>query len=127
MKPKLPKPNKKAIIYEDKKLYACLASQPITKGHTVVVWKKPVSDLHLLSRKDYEYLMDEVDEIRSAMLKALKIRKIYISYMDEAGQVHWHLIPRYNTTGFKLLLHKPSKLKDVSLAIKIRNELERKK
>ncbi len=125
MKHKLPKPNKKAIIHEDNKIYACLANQPITKGHTVVVWKKPVSDLHLLSRKDYEYLMNEVDEIRSAMLKALKTRKVYLLYRDEAGHVHWHLIPRYNTKGFNALIHKPSKLKDVSLATKIRNEIRR--
>ncbi|MBW6451386.1 MAG: HIT domain-containing protein [DPANN group archaeon] len=47
----LPKPFKDAIIYEDNKLYAPLANFPITKGHTVIVWKKDVSDLHLLTKK----------------------------------------------------------------------------
>ena len=119
MKSKLPKPFKKAIFYNDKKLYACLANFPIIKGHSVVVWKKSVSDLHLLSKKDYEYLMDKVDEIRNILLKTLKIKKVYLVYMDEANQVHWHLIPRYNEKGFNVLLHKPSKLKDFSLAEEI--------
>lgn len=123
MNSKLPKPYKKAIFYDDNKLYACLANFPIVKGHSVIVWKKDVSDLHLLSKKNYEYLMDKVDEVRNALLKTLKLKKIYLIYMDEANQVHWHLIPRYNEKGLDLLKHKPAKLKDFSLTEKIRSNL----
>lgn len=115
-----PKPKKEALIYQDKKLYACLANYPITKGHVVVVWKKRVKDLHLLSKKDYEYLMNKVDEIRNAMLKALKLKKVYLMYLDEAKHVHWHLVPRYNVKGVNTLKHKPTKIKDYSLAKKIK-------
>jgi len=31
------KPYENAMIYEDKKLYACLTNEPIIEGHTVVV------------------------------------------------------------------------------------------
>ena len=48
MNDKLPEPDKRAIIYEDKKLYICLASFPIVKGHTVVVWKEAAADLSFL-------------------------------------------------------------------------------
>jgi diadenosine tetraphosphate (Ap4A) HIT family hydrolase len=123
MKTNLPKPHKQAVIYEDQNLYACLANYPITKGHAVIVWKKSVSDLHLLSKKDYEYLMDKVDEIRNALLKTLKVKKVYLIYMDEANQVHWHLIPRYNEKGFDVLKHKPGKLTNFSLADRIKNNL----
>jgi len=119
----LPKPKKGAVFYEDKKLYACLVNYPITKGHVVVVWKKKVTDLHLLGKKDYEYLMDAVDIIRNAMLKILKIKKVYLIYMDEIKHVHWHLIPRYNKKGFNLLEEKPKKLKDVSLARELKINL----
>ena len=119
----LPKPKKGAVFYEDKKLYATLANYPITKGHTVVVWKKKVMDLHLLPKKDYEHLMDSVDMVRDTMLKVLKIKKVYLIYMDEANHVHWHLIPRYNEKGFNVLEEKPGKLKDVSLADEIRINL----
>jgi len=119
MNAKLPKPDRRAIIYEDKRLYACLATFPVTLGHTVVVWKKAVPDLHLLAEKDYEYLMGKVDDLRNALLKTLKLKKVYLVYMDEINQVHWHLIPRYNEKGFDVLTHKPKKLKDFSLASQI--------
>lgn len=124
MKSKLPKPDKRAVIYEDKKLYVCLANHPIVKGHTVVVWKKSVKDLHLLSKKNYEYLMNNVEETRNALLRTLKIKKVYLIYMDEACQVHWHLIPRYNKKGFNVLTHKPSRLKDYSLVGKIKDNFK---
>ena len=121
---KLPIPKKESIIYEDKKLYICLAKYPIVKGHSIVVWKKPVKDLHLLSKKDYEYLMNNVEDIRNSLLKTFKIKKVYLIYMDEANQVHWHLIPRYNKKGFNILLHKPKKTNDFSIAQKIKDNLK---
>ncbi|MFA5124445.1 MAG: HIT family protein [Patescibacteria group bacterium] len=123
----LPAPLKNAIIYEDKKLYACLANHPIVEGHTVVVWKNKVADLHLLAKKDYEYLMSKVNEIRNAMIKTLKTKKIYLVYMDEVKQVHWHLIPRYNKKGFGNFMSKPKKIKDFTLDDKIRKNLIAKK
>ncbi len=119
----LPKPYKNAIIYEDEKLYACLANEPIVDGHTVVVWKDKITDLHLLTKKNYEYLMKRVNEIRNAMLEVLGVKKVYLLYMDEAKQVHWHLVPRYNKMGFENLLQKPGKIKDFSLDDKIRKHL----
>ena len=119
----LPKPDEGAVFYEDKKLYATLASYPIARGHTVIVWKKNVGDLHLLKRNDYEYLMDKVDVARDAMLKTLKIKKVYLIYMDEVKQVHWHLVPRYDKTGINALEEKPKRLKDVSLARKLERNL----
>lgn len=120
------KPQKGSIFYEDDRVYACLASHPITKGHSVVVWKSPMKDLHLLSRKDYEHLMNIVDIIRGALLKTLKLRKVYLVYADEVEQVHWHLVPRFDEKGFNILTHKPSLLRDVSLAEKIKSNLTKK-
>jgi diadenosine tetraphosphate (Ap4A) HIT family hydrolase len=120
----LPKPFNSAIIYEDKKLYACLANFPIVEGHSVVVWKKKVTDLHLLSKKDYLYLMNIVDKVRSAMLKTLKVKKVYLVYMDEANQVHWHLIPRYDVKGYEVFKKKPKKLTNFKLDDEIRKNLK---
>ncbi len=123
METKLPKPFDQAIIYQDSKLYVCLANYPIVKGHTIIVWKKVVSDLHLLSKKDYRYLMDKVDEVRNALMKTLKLKKVYLIYMDEVNQVHWHLVPRFNKKGFNVFKHKPKKLTDFSLTDKIKSNL----
>jgi diadenosine tetraphosphate (Ap4A) HIT family hydrolase len=124
MHPDLPKPKTGAMFYQDKFLYAALANNPIAKGHAVIVWKKKITDLHLLDWKEYEYLMDTVERVRNAMLKVLKVKKVYLIYMDEAKHVHWHLVPRYNEKGFNVLMEKPQKLKDVSLAGKLKKELE---
>ena len=96
----------------------------MAKSHVLIVWKKKVKDLHLLKRKEYEYLMDFVDSLRNSMLKTLKIEKVYLFYMDEAKHVHWHLIPRYNKKGFNVLEEKPKELKDFSLASKIKENLK---
>lgn len=123
MRSKLLKPLSKAIIYEDQNLYVCLATHPITRGHIVIAWKKDVPDLRRLPERDYDYLMDTVNAVRNAMLKALKIRKVYLIYMDEAQHVHWHLVPRYNEKGFDIFLHKPAKATDFSLVPKIKKHL----
>jgi len=115
----LPKPHKEAIIFEDDRLYVCLVNYPRTRGHTVVVWKADVPDLHLLNERDYDYLMDIVDATRDALLKTLGIQKVYLLYMDELRHVHWHLLPRYNERGYDVFLHEPEVLKDFSLAREI--------
>lgn len=119
----LPKPSKKSLIYDDQNLYVCLAKFPITNGHTVVVWKKEFSDLKLLPDRDYDYLMDTVFTARNALLKTLKVKKVYLLYMDESNHVHWHLIPRYKEKGFDVFQQKPAILKDFSLAQKIKKNL----
>jgi diadenosine tetraphosphate (Ap4A) HIT family hydrolase len=109
-------PNPSTVFYEDESVYACLAEYPITKGHSLVVWKKPVTDLHLLNPLEYKHLMQIVDKIRNVLMKALNVEKVYLMYMDEIKHVHWHLIPRYNKLGFNLLKHAPQKIKDYKLA-----------
>lgn len=116
----LPKPPRAAIVYEDAQVYACLASYPIARGHTVVVWKRPVRDLHLLSCGQLEHLMDAVDLVRDALLAALDLEKVYLLYMDEAKHVHWHLVPRWNMQGFDAFAHHPKRVRSFPLASALR-------
>ncbi len=109
-----PAPLPEAMIYQDEKLYVCLASYPITRGHLVVVWNDPVRDLHTLPREDYEYLMDIVDIARDALLERYGVEKVYLLYLDEANHVHWHLVPRYDEKGFNVLTHSPQKAENFS-------------
>lgn len=117
------KPDEKSIIYQDKHLYVCLAKYAVTEGHIVVVWKKDVADLKLLSDRDYDYLMDTVFATRNALLKTMSLKKVYLVYMDESNHVHWHLIPRYKEQGFEVFQKKPKTLEDFSLAQKIKGNL----
>ena len=117
------KPNPKSIIYKDQKLYACLARDSVAKGHTMVIFKKEVPDLRLLPDRDYDYLMDTVFAVRNALIKTLKVKKVYLLYMDETKHVHWHLIPRYEKQGFYALQGKAKTIKDFSLSKKIKKNL----
>jgi len=45
-------------------------------------------------------------------------------HIDEANQVHWHLIPRFNEKSFDDFKHKPNKLTDFSLNDKIKSSLK---
>lgn len=119
----LPQPPQKSIIYKDEHLYACLAIESLVKGHTVIVWEKEISDLNLMSDRDYDYLMDTVFAVRDALLKTLGIKKVYLIYMDEAKHVHWHLVPRHKEKGFDIFQHKSKVLKDFSLVKKIKANL----
>jgi diadenosine tetraphosphate (Ap4A) HIT family hydrolase len=44
--------------------------------------------------------------------------------MDEAKQVHWHLVPRYDEKGFNLLIHNPKEVKDFPLAPLLREGMK---
>ena len=67
--------------------------------------------------------MDRMNDIRNAMLKTLKVKKVYLVYMDEVNQVHWHLVPRYREKGFDVFMHESDKIEDFTLDDKIRKNL----
>ncbi|OGZ17030.1 MAG: hypothetical protein A2494_03335 [Candidatus Lloydbacteria bacterium RIFOXYC12_FULL_46_25] len=119
----LPQSPKEAIFYEDEYVYACLALYPLTKGHTVIVWKERISDIHSLSDTEYGHLMHVVDRVRDALLRTLEVEKIYMMYMDEIKHVHWHLVPRYDEEGVNVLLHSPKQASDFSLANVVRGNI----
>ncbi|MBU2539881.1 HIT family protein [Patescibacteria group bacterium] len=118
------KTSKESILYEDEILRAFLAKYSITKGHTIVALKKEVSDLSELQDRDYDYLMDTVFAIRNALILSLKVKKVYLVYMDETKQVHWHLIPRYKEKGFNAFKKDERIIKDFSLAEKIKKSIK---
>ncbi len=114
----LPKPKRGSIFYKDDKVYACLAFEPIVEGHTIVAWKKEqVEDASRLSPEDYQYLMSKVNMVRRALMQHYDAPKVYLAYLDETGDVHWHLFPRKKddcVKGFILMCQKAGKLKDLS-------------
>ena len=124
----LPDPPPGSVFYDDPWLYVCLAFKPLTKGHTIVVWKHAAQDIKVLTDDEYDYLMEIMDIARDALLSVLNVEKVYLIYMDETRQVHWHLVPRYDEQGFNVLAHSPKRTDDFSLAPALRAAfLERRK
>jgi len=122
---KLPPPKEGSVFYEDDKVYACLAFEPIVEGHTIVAWKKQhMGDLSYLSAEDYQYLMSKVNMVRSALAQFYGAPKVYLAYLDETGDVHWHLFPRKRddcVKGFLLMVQKAGKLEDLSAALPLQS------
>ena len=50
----------------------------------------------IISDSEYDYLMEVMDIARDALLQTALEVEVYLLYMDEVRQVHWHLNPRYN-------------------------------
>ncbi|OGZ08440.1 MAG: hypothetical protein A3C93_01490 [Candidatus Lloydbacteria bacterium RIFCSPHIGHO2_02_FULL_54_17] len=120
-------PPPESVVYEDDRLYVALASFPMSLGHTVVVWKGGVSDIHLLPRGDFEYLMDMVDATRNALMSVLAVSKVYLLYMDEVCDVHWHLVPRHEVEGLAALTADPKRTDDFSLATPLKKRFVEEK
>ncbi|MDB5161267.1 MAG: Peptidase of plants and bacteria [Candidatus Saccharibacteria bacterium] len=116
----LPLPPKEAIIYEDDDVFVCVADHPITKGHCRVIWKHPATNLSQLGQNEYLHLMRVVDQARNALAATLGAENIYLLFMDETDQAHWDLVPRYNTKGLNIFLHKPQKRYDLEVAKAVR-------
>jgi diadenosine tetraphosphate (Ap4A) HIT family hydrolase len=114
-------PPKEAIYYEDDKVYVCLASFPITKGHSVVVWKERKEDIQMLDRVQYEHLMNIVEISRKVLREFYDVEKVYLLYLDEIKHVHWHLVPRYDEEGYNILNHAPKVISDFSDAEKLKH------
>lgn len=113
---KFPEPKEGPVFYNDEKVYACLAFEPKVEGHTIIAWKNEVEDLSHLSTADYQHLMNIVNMVQDALLKAFKTTKVYLAYLDESCHVHWHLFPRIEGAkkGFDLMAQTSGELKDLS-------------
>jgi diadenosine tetraphosphate (Ap4A) HIT family hydrolase len=122
---KLPEPMAGTVFYEDDKVYACLAFEPIVEGHTIVHWKQKHSeDLSYLSSEDYLHLMTIVYEVRNALMQYYEAPKVYLAYLDETCDVHWHLFPRKKDApmkGFEMMTQKGSPIKDLSAVEHLRS------
>jgi len=122
-----PDPMEGTVFYEDHLIYACLAFESKSKGHTIIACKNKTGDLSDLSIRDYYHLMFMVRYIRQVLKGVLRAESVYIMYLNEGDiNVHFHLIPRTKgeEEGVALLAKIGEKLKDVSLAGRLRFALQ---
>ena len=96
-------------VYENDHVLAFLDVQPCSKGHTVVIPKKHVSEISELSSEEWGSLLQGVREAAQKIEKVLNPQgmNIGINNKPAAGQAvahtHWHIIPRYENDGGKSL------------------------
>ncbi len=99
-------------IYEDEHTFAFLSIHPNNPGHTLVIPKNHYENIYELPEKDLTYVMNTTKKLSIAIKKALNADGINIAQNNDkaAGQVifhsHTHIIPRFETDGYKHWGHK---------------------
>lgn len=92
------------IIYESDDVVAFLDANPVSKGHTLVVPKKHVEDIH--GAEEMQYMWDALVKVSDAVEQAFDLEGINIAQNngEAAGQevfhLHFHVTPVY--TGDEL-------------------------
>ncbi|MFB6145423.1 MAG: HIT family protein [Candidatus Nanohaloarchaea archaeon] len=86
-------------VYEDENTLAFLDVNPVSKGHTLVVPKKHVEDIH--GAEGMDYMWDTIVRVANAVRDAFDAEGINIDQNNGelAGQevfhMHFHVTPRY--------------------------------
>jgi len=93
-------------VYEDQKVLAFLDANPVSKGHTLVVPKKHVENIH--ESVGMDYMWDAIVKVSNAVKTAFKPGGINIEQNNGelAGQevfhLHFHITPRYDGSEIDL-------------------------
>jgi len=94
-------------IYEDDKTFAFLDINPTNPGHTLVVPKNYSENIYDIKDEDWVAMMRTARMLAPKIREALGAEGINIIMNNEksAGQLvfhsHVHIVPRYQTDGFK--------------------------
>lgn len=90
-------------VYEDDKNFAFLDIHPAVPGHTLVVPKSQVTDLHKLSQEDYSSLMNAVRKVMQRMADVFgQDYKICLKVMGfDVPHAHVHVIACRDADDFR--------------------------
>lgn len=86
------------VLYEDDLLFAVLASDPRSPGHTIVVWREHAQDFTELDDRGTAHLFSACTRVARAIRAALAgVGRVYLVTMCDGPVNHLHvqLIPRY--------------------------------
>lgn len=104
-------------IYEDKKTFAFLDINPLTLGHTLVIPKKHYENIFDCKDKVLADCMKTIQKISLHYKETLNCTGINIlqssgkSAQQEVLHIHFHIIPRYEEDGLKLV-NKTTEIKE---------------
>ncbi|MDP6693960.1 MAG: HIT family protein [Phycisphaerales bacterium] len=95
-------------IYEDDLVLAFLDVAPLSKGHTLVIPKQAVANMHELSEESGAALGRALVKITSAVVEATGATDYNIlqnngeSAHQAVFHVHFHIIPKFDEKGLKI-------------------------
>lgn len=94
------------VVYEDEKVIAFLDANPVSKGHTLVVPKQHVEDIH--GAEGMDYMWDAIVKVADAVKEAFEPGGINIDQNNgavagqEVSHMHFHVTPRYTGDEIRL-------------------------
>ncbi len=94
------------VVYEDEKVIAFLDANPVSKGHTLVVPKEHVDDIH--DAEGMDYMWDALVKVANGLRESFEPGGINIDQNNGelAGQevfhMHFHVTPRYTGDEIEL-------------------------
>lgn len=90
------------ILFEDSDTVAFLDIHPVTKGHTLVIPKKPYVWFDDMPDEELGRLFSTVKKITKAMKKSLFCDFVQVTIVgQDVPHVHIHLMPRMLDDGMK--------------------------
>lgn len=90
------------IIYEDDTVLAFSDATPLSKGHTLVIPKRPIENIYELDDDTGAKVMSTVTRVAHAIKKAFNPKGLNVvqnngSFASQSVfHLHFHIIPRYD-------------------------------
>ena len=90
------------IVYEDNEVLAFMDAFPLSKGHTLVIPKRPIENIYELDDDTGAKLMAAVTKVSKALRDAFNPKGLNVvqnngSFASQSVfHLHFHLIPRYD-------------------------------
>ena len=116
-------------VYEDDKMIAFLDVNPVSKGHTLVVPKKHVENIH--EAEGMNYLFDGLVEVSNAVKDAFDPEGVNIAQNngEAAGQevfhLHFHVTPIYEGNELDITYNRTELEEGEDIAEEIGSNLQR--
>lgn len=90
------------IVYEDNEVLAFMDAFPLSKGHTLVIPKRPIENIYELDDETGAKVMAAVTKVSKALRDAFNPKGLNVvqnngSFASQSVfHLHFHLIPRYD-------------------------------
>ncbi|MDP2301085.1 MAG: HIT family protein [Ignavibacteria bacterium] len=116
------------ILYEDNETMAFLDIRPFNHGHSLVIPKNHYSNFLEVSNEDLSAMMKLVQKLANSVKTSLNADGYNILSNNgiAAGQTifhcHFHIIPRFNSDGFKFKMnlkeYEENEMREIAFKIK---------
>lgn len=90
------------IVYEDEEVLAFMDAFPLSKGHTLVIPKRPIENIYELDEKTGAKVIAAVTKVSKAVKEAFNPKGLNViqnngSFASQSVfHLHFHIIPRYD-------------------------------